>query len=106
MTNRSGHWYQFYFATPRGELGYAANRHDFNKLIWKLASPQWKFDDATIDRSATSFDNPHHVPIVIHNYRWRTGLAEGEQQDDPIEEKLAASPSRHNSDDHRARRRG
>jgi pimeloyl-ACP methyl ester carboxylesterase len=85
-------WYQFYFATPRGELGYAANRHDFNKLIWKLASPQWKFDDATFDRSAASFDNPDHVPIVIHNYRWRMGLAEGEHQYDPIEEKLAAAP--------------
>ena len=85
-------WYQFYFATPRGELGYAANRHDFNKLIWKLASPQWKFDDATFDRSAASFDNPDHVPIVIHNYRWRMGLAEGEHHYDPIEEKLAGAP--------------
>jgi pimeloyl-ACP methyl ester carboxylesterase len=86
-------WYQFYFATERGRLGYEKNRHDFNKLIWKLASPQWKFDDATFDRSAASFDNPDHVPIVIHNYRWRMGLADGERQYDAIEQKLAAGPT-------------
>ena len=85
-------WYQFYFATPRGELGYAKNTRDFAKLIWKLASPQWKFDDATFDRSAAAFDNPDHVPIVIHNYRWRMGLADGERQYDAIEQKLAAAP--------------
>jgi pimeloyl-ACP methyl ester carboxylesterase len=85
-------WYQFYFATPRGELGYSKHTHDFNKLIWKLASPQWKFDDATFDRSAASFDNPDHVPIVIHNYRWRMGLADGERQYDAIEAKLATAP--------------
>jgi pimeloyl-ACP methyl ester carboxylesterase len=85
-------WYQFYFATPRGELGYAKNRHDFNKLIWKLASPKWNFDDATFDRSATAFDNPDHVAIVIHNYRWRMGLADGERHYDAIEAKLATAP--------------
>jgi pimeloyl-ACP methyl ester carboxylesterase len=85
-------WYQFYFATPRGELGYAKNRREFNKLIWKLASPKWNFDDTTFDRSATSFDNPDHVPIVIHNYRWRMGLAEGERGYDAIEKRLAAAP--------------
>ena len=71
-------WYQFYFATERGALGYAKNWHDFNKLIWKLASPKWNFDDATYERSAASFDNPDHAAIVIHNYRWRLGLAEGD----------------------------
>jgi pimeloyl-ACP methyl ester carboxylesterase len=86
-------WYQFYFATERGRLGYEKNRHDFNKLIWKLASPQWKFDDATFDRSAAAFDNPDHVAVVIHNYRWRLGLAEGEARYDDIEAKLAQAPT-------------
>ena len=86
-------WYQFYFATERGKLGYERNRHDFNKLIWRLASPQWKFDDATYDRSAASFDNPDHVAIVVHNYRWRLGLAQGEAQYDGIEARLAAGPA-------------
>jgi len=86
-------WYQYYFATERGRLGYERNTHDFNKLIWKLASPQWKFDDATFDRSAAAFDNPDHVAIVVHNYRWRLGLAEGEAQYDGIEQRLAAAPT-------------
>ncbi|WP_460709703.1 alpha/beta fold hydrolase [Lysobacter terrae] len=86
-------WYQFYFATERGRAGYDKNRHDFNKLIWKLASPQWRFDDATYDRSATAFDNPDHVAITIHNYRWRLGLAEGERKYDADEAKLAESPA-------------
>ncbi|HEY9908027.1 MAG TPA: alpha/beta hydrolase [Thermosynechococcaceae cyanobacterium] len=86
-------WYQFYFATERGRAGYEKYRHDFNKLIWKLASPQWQFDDATFDRSAESFDNPDHVQIVIHNYRWRLGLAEGESKYDELEKQLAAFPA-------------
>jgi pimeloyl-ACP methyl ester carboxylesterase len=86
-------WYQFYFATERGRVGYEKNRHDFNKLIWQLASPKWAFDDATFDRSAAAFDNPDHVAIVIHNYRWRLGLADGERQYDAIEAKLAAGPT-------------
>ena len=85
-------WYQFYFATDRGKAGYAANTRDFNRLIWQLASPKWAFDDATYDRSAASFDNPDHVAIVIHNYRWRLGLAEGEARYDAAEARLAASP--------------
>ncbi|MCX4162909.1 MULTISPECIES: alpha/beta fold hydrolase [Paraburkholderia] len=85
-------WYQFYFATERGQLGYEANRHDFNKLIWQLASPKWNFDDATYERSAESFKNPDHVAIVIHNYRWRLGLAQGESQYDALEKRLAAGP--------------
>ena len=85
-------WYQFYFATDRGKEGYDKNRHDFNKLIWKLASPQWNFDDATFDRSAASFANPDHVDIVIHNYRWRQGLVDGERKYDDIEKRLAAAP--------------
>jgi len=85
-------WYQFYFATERGKLGYEKYRHDFNKLIWQLASPQWHFDDATFDRSATSFNNPDHVDIVIHNYRWRLGLSEGETQYDDLEKRLAEAP--------------
>ncbi len=85
-------WYQFYFATERGRAGYEKYRRDFSKLIWQIASPQWKFDDATFDRSATSFDNPDHVAIVIHNYRWRLGLAEGEAKYDDMEKRLAAGP--------------
>ena len=71
-------WYQYYFATERGRAGYARNRREFGRLIWRTASPQWDFDDATFDRTAASFDNPDHVDIVIHNYRWRLGLADGE----------------------------
>jgi pimeloyl-ACP methyl ester carboxylesterase len=85
-------WYQFYFATERGRDGYDKNRHAFAKLIWQLASPKWNFDDATFDRSAVSFDNPDHVAIVIHNYRWRLGLAEGEPRYDELEKKLAPAP--------------
>src|SRR6266446_122856 len=85
-------WYQFYFATERGRAGYDKYRHDFSKLIWQLASPKWNFDDATFDRSAASFDNPDHVSIVIHNYRWRLALAEGEPKYDPLEKRLAEGP--------------
>ncbi|MGH6908628.1 MAG: alpha/beta fold hydrolase [Phenylobacterium sp.] len=86
-------WYQFYFATERGRAGYERNRHDFAKLIWRLASPQWRFDDAAFDRSAAAFDNPDHVDIVIHNYRWRLGLAKGEARYDDVEARLAAAPT-------------
>ncbi len=86
-------WYQYYFATERGRVGYAENRREFSRLIWQLASPQWKFDDATFDRSAAAFDNPDHVDIVIHNYRWRLGLAEGESQYDEMEARLAKGPA-------------
>jgi pimeloyl-ACP methyl ester carboxylesterase len=85
-------WYQYYFATERGRAGYDKYRHDFSKLIWQIASPKWDFDDATFDRSAASFDNPDHVAIVIHNYRWRLGLAEGEPKYDDLEKRLAAAP--------------
>jgi pimeloyl-ACP methyl ester carboxylesterase len=85
-------WYQFYFATERGRNGYEKYRHDFAKLIWKLASPQWNFDDATFDRSAVAFDNSDHVAIVIHNYRWRLGLSKGEAKYEHIEKRLAATP--------------
>jgi pimeloyl-ACP methyl ester carboxylesterase len=85
-------WYQFYFATDRGRAGYEKYRRDFSKLIWKLASPKWPFDDATFDRTAASFDNPDHVAVVIHNYRWRLGLAEGERKFDELEKRLAAGP--------------
>jgi pimeloyl-ACP methyl ester carboxylesterase len=86
-------WYQYYFATERGQAGYEQYRRDFAKLIWQLASPQWNFDDATFDRSAASFDNPDHVALAIHNYRWRLGLAEGEPKYDDIENKLAPGPT-------------
>ncbi|QFY63508.1 alpha/beta hydrolase (plasmid) [Rhizobium grahamii] len=86
-------WYQFYFATERGQLGYDKYRHEFSKLIWQLASPQWHFDDATFDRSATAFENPDHVAIVIHNYRWRLGLAQGEARYSALEHKLASFPA-------------
>lgn len=85
-------WYQYYFATERGRVGYDKYRHDFAKLIWQLASPKWNFDDATFDRSAASFENPDHVAIVIHNYRWRLGLAEGESKYDNYEKRLATGP--------------
>jgi pimeloyl-ACP methyl ester carboxylesterase len=85
-------WYQYYFATERGRAGYDRYRHDFAKLIWQIASPKWEFDDATFDRSAASFENPDHVDIVIHNYRWRLGLAEGDPQYDYLEKRLAEAP--------------
>jgi pimeloyl-ACP methyl ester carboxylesterase len=85
-------WYQFYFATERGVLGYEKYRHDFGKLIWRIASPQWQFDDATFDRTAASFDNPDYVPIVIHNYRFRMNLAAGEPIFDHLEKQLAELP--------------
>jgi pimeloyl-ACP methyl ester carboxylesterase len=85
-------WYQFYFATERGRAGYEKYREDFAKLIWRLASPQWDFDDATFARSAAAFANPDHVAIVVHNYRWRLGLAEGEVRYDELERRLATGP--------------
>jgi pimeloyl-ACP methyl ester carboxylesterase len=85
-------WYQFYFATERGRAGYDKYRHDFAKLIWQLASPKWNFDDATFDRTAASFDNPDHVSIVIHNYRWRLALADGEPKYADLDKRLAAGP--------------
>jgi pimeloyl-ACP methyl ester carboxylesterase len=86
-------WYQFYFATDRGRAGYQKYTHDFAKLIWRQASPKWQFDDATFDRSATAFDNPDHVDITIHNYRWRQGLAPGEAKYDEYEAKLVPGPT-------------
>ena len=85
-------WYQYYFATERGRAGYEKYRDDFAKLIWQIASPKWKFDNATFERTAASFNNPDHVSIVIHNYRWRLGLAEGEPKYDDLEKRLAAFP--------------
>jgi pimeloyl-ACP methyl ester carboxylesterase len=86
-------WYQFYFATERGREGYEKYRSEFSRLIWELASPQWKFDDATFARSAAAFDNPDHVAIVVHNYRWRLGLAAGDPKYDAIEARLDAGPA-------------
>ncbi|MEP9375094.1 alpha/beta hydrolase [Aquabacter sp. CN5-332] len=86
-------WYQYYFATERGQAGYQKYTRDFARLIWELASPKWAFDDATFDRSARAFENPDHVAISIHNYRWRLGLVSGEAQYDDLERKLAAFPS-------------
>ena len=86
-------WYQFYFATERGREGYDKYRHDFTKLIWQLASPKWNFDDATFDRSAASFDNPDHVSVVIHNYRWRLALADGEPKYADLDKRLAVGPA-------------
>jgi pimeloyl-ACP methyl ester carboxylesterase len=85
-------WYQYYFATDRGRAGYDKYRHDFSKLIWQIASPKWNFDDATFDRSAAAFDNPDHVAIVIHNYRWRLDLAAGEPKYEDLEKRLAQGP--------------
>lgn len=86
-------WYQYYFATDRGRAGYDRYRREFAKLIWRTASPKWSFDDATFERSAASFDNPDHVAIVIHNYRWRIGLAEGEAEYAGLEQRLAEGPA-------------
>ena len=85
-------WYQYYFATERGRAGYEKYRREFSKLIWRTASPKWAFDDATFDRSAASLDNPDHISIVIHNYRWRLGLAAGESHYDDLERRLAEAP--------------
>ena len=85
-------WYQYYFGTERGRAGYEKYRHDFAKLIWQIASPKWRFDDATFERTAASFNNPDHVSIVIYNYRWRLGLAEGEPKYDDLEKRLAEFP--------------
>jgi pimeloyl-ACP methyl ester carboxylesterase len=87
-----GWWYQYYFATDRGRAGYEKYRHDFNKLIWKTASPRWRFDDATYERTAASFENPDHVAIVVHNYRWRLSLAQGEARYDDLEKRLSQGP--------------
>ena len=86
-------WYQYYFATERGAKGYEKYRRDFSKLIWQIASPKWHFDDAAFERSAAAFDNPDHVAIVIHNYRWRLGLAQGEAKFEELEKRLAAAPN-------------
>ena len=86
-------WYQYYFATERGRVGYDKYRRDFARLIWQIASPKWTFDEATFERSAAAFDNPDHVCIVIHNYRWRLGLAEGEAKYDELEQRLAKAPN-------------
>jgi pimeloyl-ACP methyl ester carboxylesterase len=86
-------WYQFYFATERGRAGYDENRREFSRLIWQTASPRWNFDDATFNRSAAAFDNPDHVAVVIHNYRWRLSLAEGEARYDALENRLAQFPN-------------
>ena len=85
-------WYQYYFATERGRAGYDKYRREFAKLIWQTASPKWNFDDATFDRSAAALDNPDHVEIVIHNYRWRLGLADGEGEYEELEKRLASAP--------------
>ncbi|WPU91599.1 alpha/beta hydrolase [Mucilaginibacter sabulilitoris] len=87
-----GWWYQYYFATARGKLGYSKNCNEFNKLIWKIASPKWNFDEATFDRTAASFTNPDHVAIVIHNYRWRLSIAKGEPKYDHLEQRLFEGP--------------
>ncbi|WP_165186765.1 alpha/beta fold hydrolase [Caulobacter soli] len=86
-------WYQYYFSTARGQAGYAKYTHDFARLIWETASPKWRFDDAVFARSAVALDNPDHVAVSIHNYRWRLGLVEGETKYDALERKLAALPS-------------
>jgi pimeloyl-ACP methyl ester carboxylesterase len=85
-------WYQFYFATERGRAGYEKNRREFAKLIWQLGSPKWNFDETTFARTAGAFDNPDHVEIVLHNYRWRLGLADGERKYDGFERVLAGAP--------------
>ena len=98
-------WYQYYFATERGRAGYEKYRREFSKLIWQIASPKWAFDDATFNRSAAAFDNPDHVAITIHNYRWRLGLAQGEAKYDDLEKRLAEFPGHCGAHHHASRRR-
>ena len=98
-------WYQFYFATDRGAAGYDKYRRDFAKLIWEQASPQWKFDDATLDRSAASFDNPDYVAIVLHNYRWRMAIAAGDPQYDSSGKAAGVGARDRHSDHYDGRRR-
>ena len=98
-------WYQYYFATPVGKAGYAKYVDQFNKFIWHQASPNWNFDDATYNRTAASFTNPDHVDIVMHDYRWRLGLADGEAKYDALEKRLAAASAHHRAHDHYGRRR-
>lgn len=88
-----GWWYQYYFATDRGRVGYDVNRVEFNRLIWHIGSPSWRFDDATYDRTASAFDNLDHVPVVVHSYRWRLGIEAGESQYDDMESRLSRLPS-------------
>ncbi|HET6276675.1 MAG TPA: alpha/beta hydrolase [Candidatus Cybelea sp.] len=88
-----GWWYQYYFSTARGELGYSENRDAFNRLIWTIVSPKWHFDDATYERTSAAFNNPDHVAIVVHNYRWRLGLAKGDPKYDDLETRLFAGPT-------------
>jgi pimeloyl-ACP methyl ester carboxylesterase len=85
-------WYQYYFSTELGKAGYAKYVDDFNNLIWHTASPKWNFDEATFNRTAASFKNPDHVDIVMHDYRWRIGVADGERKYDDLEKRLAALP--------------
>ena len=85
-------WYQYYFHTERGRAGLAANRREFCRFIWQLWSPNWRFDDATYDRTAASFDNPDFVDVVIHSYRHRFGYTEGDPSLEAIERQLAAQP--------------
>src|SRR5690606_27166054 len=86
-------WYQYYFATERGRVGYARHRHSFARLIWQAASPRWDFDNEDFARSAAALDNPDHVDVVVHNYRWRLGLAEGDPRLDLVEAQLAERPA-------------
>ncbi len=87
-------WYQFYFATERGRLAMESpiDRPALCRLVWDTVSPNWHFDDATFARTAAAFENPDYPAIVIHNYRWRLGLADGERCYDALERKLAARP--------------
>jgi pimeloyl-ACP methyl ester carboxylesterase len=86
-------WYQYYFHTERGRAGLAANRRDFCRLIWRLWSPNWAFDDAIFERSAASFDNPDFVDVTIQSYRHRFRYADGDPDLEPIEQRLAERPT-------------
>src|SRR5213594_4511800 len=86
------YWYQWYFNTERGRIGLERNRREICRLLWQEWSPTWKFDDATFDRTASSFDNPDFVPVVIHSYRHRHRNAPGDPRFDEVERRLAARP--------------
>ncbi len=86
-------WYQYYLHGARGRAGLAANRRAFARLLWRLWSPTWAFDDATFERSAASFDNPDFVDVVVQSYRHRYGYAPGDPALEAIEARLAGQPA-------------
>ena len=86
------YWYQWYLQTERGRAGMAAHRREIGRLLWRLWSPNWAFDDETFDRTAASWNNPDYAAVVVHSYRHRYGAAPGDPALEPIERRLVARP--------------